>query len=68
MYIIAGSCLKPRFRSIVQPQRSEHLKNPQDFPVTCACFAWLKLTPDESNAFSLFFKYIKLDEEDRFFS
>lgn len=68
MYIIAGSCLKLSFRLIVQPQQSEHLRNPQDFPVTCVCFAWLKQTPDESHAFSLSFKYIKPDEEDRFFS
>lgn len=68
MYIIAGSHLKPSFKLIIEPQWSEHMKNPQDFPVTCVCFAWLKQPPDESHAFSLSFKYIKPDEEAKFFS
>lgn len=67
MYIIAGSCLKRSVRSIIQPQQSEHLKIPQDFPAAFVCFAWVKQTPGESYAFLLSFKYIKLDKEARFF-
>lgn len=69
MYIIAGSCLNPGFALSIQPQWSEHLKNHQEIPVICVCFAWLKQTPDESHAFFLSFKYIIMpDEKARIFN
>lgn len=68
MCVIAGSCSKPSSRLMEQPQWSQHSKNPQDFPPALVCFAWSKEISDGSQAFSISFQNIRVDEEVRFFS